>query len=69
MAKNFLFSMSSRPVLGPTVPPILLILGALSPGVKQSWREADHSPPTIAGQENVDLYIHSSIRLHVVVLN
>jgi hypothetical protein len=33
-------------------------------------READRSPPTSAeGQEYVDLYIHSPIRLHCVVLD
>jgi hypothetical protein len=44
--KNFLFSSSSRPVLGPTQPTIQWILGALSPGVKRPGREADHSPPS-----------------------
>jgi hypothetical protein len=42
--KNFLFSTSSRQVLGPTQPPIQWISGALSPKVKRSGREADHSP-------------------------
>jgi hypothetical protein len=36
----------------------------LFPGV-----EADHSPPASASQENMDLYIHSPIRLNGVVLN
>jgi hypothetical protein len=55
--KNFLFSTSSRPVLGPTQPPIPRVPGALSPGVKRPGCEADHSPPT------------NAIRLHGVVLN
>jgi hypothetical protein len=40
------------------------------PGVKRPGREVDHSPPTSAEvKKNVDLYIHSPIRLHGVVLN
>jgi hypothetical protein len=46
--KNFQFSMSSRPVLGPTQPPIQWAPGVLSPEVKLPEREADHSPPTRA---------------------
>jgi hypothetical protein len=46
--KNFLFSTSSRPALGPTQSPIQLLLGALSLGVKPPGREADHSHPTNA---------------------
>jgi hypothetical protein len=68
--KNVLFSKSSRPVLGPTQPPIQWVLGVLSPGVKRPGREADHSPPNwFRSQENVGLYIHYPIRLHGVVLN
>jgi hypothetical protein len=63
-------SMSSRPALGSTQPPIQWVPGALSPGVNRTGREADHSPPNKCGvQENMDLYIHSPIRLHGVVLN
>jgi hypothetical protein len=42
----FLFT-GSRPALGPTHSLIQLVPGALSPGVKQQGREADHSPPAI----------------------
>jgi hypothetical protein len=41
-----LSSITSRPVLGPTQPPIQWVLGTLSPGVKWPGREADHSPPS-----------------------
>jgi len=32
----------------PTNPPIQWVPGALSPGVKQPGREADHLPPSLA---------------------
>jgi hypothetical protein len=44
--KIFLLSTSSRPVLGPTLPLIQLLRGAISPGAKRPGLEADHSPPT-----------------------
>jgi hypothetical protein len=54
---------------GTTQPPIQLIPGALSLGVKRPRREADRSPPSSAEvKECVDLYLHSQIRLHGVVL-
>jgi hypothetical protein len=49
---------------GPTQPSIKWVPGDLSPGAKRQKREADHSPPP-----NVELYLHSPIRLHGVVLN
>jgi hypothetical protein len=42
--QEFPFSTMSRPVLGPTQPPIQQVLGALSPGVKRSGREAEIQP-------------------------
>jgi len=38
-----LFATASRPNLGPTQPHIQWVPGAPTPGVKRSWREADHS--------------------------
>jgi hypothetical protein len=65
-----MFSTASRPVLGPTHPPFQWVPGALSTGVKRPGPEADHSPQTNAEvKTNVDLYIHSYMRLHGVVLN
>jgi len=44
-------------------------MGALSLGVKQPERDADHSLPSSAEvKECVELYLHSPIRLHGVVL-
>jgi hypothetical protein len=55
--------------LGPNQPPIQWVPGALSLEVKRPGREADHSPPSSAEvKECVDLYLHSPIRLHGVVL-
>jgi hypothetical protein len=48
VGSRIFFPMSSGPALGRTQPPIQWVLGALSPGVKGPWREADHSPPTNA---------------------
>jgi hypothetical protein len=41
----FLFSIASRPALGPTKPPVQWALGALSSEVKQQEHEAYQSPP------------------------
>jgi hypothetical protein len=39
--------------------------GLFHPGVKRQGRKADHSRPASAEvKKNVDLYIHSPIRLH-----
>jgi hypothetical protein len=54
--KSFHFSISSRPVLGPTQPPVQWVSGALSPGVKLQRREADHSPPTSAEVKRTWIY-------------
>jgi hypothetical protein len=54
--KNFLFSMSSRWVLGPTQPAIQWVLVALSLGVKLLDREADHSSPTSAEVKKAWVY-------------
>jgi hypothetical protein len=68
-AGNFLFTTASRTALGPTHPPIQWIIGALSLGVKRPMRETDHSPPSSAEvKECMELYLHSPIRLHDVVL-
>jgi hypothetical protein len=46
------------------------VQGALSLGVKRPENEANHSPPSSAEvKECVELYFHSPIRLHGVVLS
>jgi hypothetical protein len=54
--KNFLFSTSSRPALGPTQPPIQWVPGALSSGANLQGREADQSPPASAEVKNTWIY-------------
>jgi hypothetical protein len=44
--EDFLLSVTSRPVMGPTSPPIQWVPRDFSPEVKLPGREADHSPPT-----------------------
>jgi hypothetical protein len=66
----FLFTTASKTALGPTQPPIQWVLGALSLGAKRPMREADHSPPSNAEvKEWGELYLHSPIRLHGMVLS
>jgi hypothetical protein len=64
-----LYFTASGPVLGPTQPLNQWVAGALSPGVKRLGREADHSPPSTAEVKKMELYPHSPIRLHGVMLN
>jgi hypothetical protein len=66
----FLFTTASRTALRPTQPPIQWVPEALSLGVKLPGREADHSHPSSDEvKEWVELYLHSPIRLHGVVLS
>jgi len=48
----FLFAISSRPALEPTQPPSQWVPEVLSRRVKRQEREADHSPPSSAENEN-----------------
>jgi hypothetical protein len=56
--KNFQFSISSRPALGFTQPPIKCV-----PGVRRQGREADHSPPS--SSEVKKMWIDTSTPLYV----
>jgi hypothetical protein len=49
--KHLHFSISSRPALGSTQPPIKWV-----PGVNRQGREADHSPPTSAEVKKMWIY-------------
>jgi hypothetical protein len=64
------FTTASRPALGPTQSPIQWVPGALSLGVKQPVREADHSPHLVPRSNNAWSYTSTlPIRLHGVVLS
>jgi hypothetical protein len=66
----FLFTTAFRTALGPAQFPIQWIIGAPSLGIKRPGREADHSPTSSAEiKECVELYLHSPIRFHGVVLS
>jgi hypothetical protein len=56
VGSRIFFSTSSRPALGPTQPPIQWVPKTLSPGVKRTGCEADHSPPTSAERKNTWTY-------------
>jgi hypothetical protein len=65
----FLFTIASRTALVSTQPPIQWEPGAFSLEAKRPGREAIHSPPSSAEvKECVELYLHSPIRPHEVVL-
>jgi hypothetical protein len=70
-AKNFLFSVSSRPALGPTQPPIQWVPRTLTPGVKRPGREADHSFPASAEVKKMRIYTSThrvKLYLYYVIL-
>jgi hypothetical protein len=52
MVKTFLLSTSSKPIVGPTHPPVHWVPRVLSTGVKRPGHEADHSPLSSAEIKN-----------------
>jgi hypothetical protein len=56
LGARFFSSTSSRPVLGPTQPPIQWVPGTFSPGVMPPGLEADHSSLTSAEVNNTWIY-------------
>jgi hypothetical protein len=61
--RDFIFSITSRPALGPTQPPIRWVPEAVFPGLKPQEREADHSPHLVPSLRMVELYLHSPVCL------
>jgi len=67
---TFLLATASRPTLGPNQPPFQWVPGVLTPEVKWTVREVDHSPPSSADVKNEWSYTSTSpIRPHGLVLN
>jgi hypothetical protein len=59
-----LLSITFRPALGPTQPPIQWVPGAVSMGVKHQGHEAGHSPPfsfKVKNSEAIDPLLHMSL--------
>jgi hypothetical protein len=63
----FLLSTASSLTLRPKQPPIQWVPAALSPRFKRTGHKAD--PHLVPKSRMVELYHHSPIRLHGVVLN
>jgi hypothetical protein len=57
VGKNFHFSVSSRPSLGPTQPPIQWVPGTVALEIKWSGHEADYSPATRTEVKKIWFYI------------
>jgi hypothetical protein len=70
LAGNFSLNHRVQNTSGAHSASIQWVPGALSLGVKRPGSEADYSPPSSAEvKEWVELYLHSPIRLHGVVLS
>jgi hypothetical protein len=54
--RSRIFITSSSSAVGSTQPPIQGVPGALSPGVKRTRSEADHSPPAIEKVKKIWIY-------------
>jgi hypothetical protein len=66
---KILFSITSRPSLGPTQPPIHWVPAANSSKVKRKRRGTENSPILVPRLSMVELYLHSPVRLHDMELN
>jgi hypothetical protein len=66
----FIFSTASIPALGPTQVPIQWVSRAVPPPeVTRLEHEADHSSHLLQGLRMMQLYVHSPMCFHGVVLN
>jgi hypothetical protein len=67
--KIFLLFIASRPALKPTQTPKQWVQGALSSRVKQQEVKMKSHLHIVLRSRMVELYLHSSTRLHGVMLN
>jgi hypothetical protein len=67
--KIFLFSIASRPAVGPTQPPIQWVPWALSPGGKRQGVKLTTHLHLVPRSRMVELYLHSPVCLYGIVLN
>jgi hypothetical protein len=67
--ENVYFSMSCRPALGPTQPPIQWVPRAVSSGVKRSGYEPDHSPTSVEDKKTPFYATTHPLRLYGIVFN
>jgi hypothetical protein len=65
----FLYYMTFRPALRSIQPPVQWVPVAVSPGIKQQGREADHLSPSSAEVKNVEVLRSLSVHLNGAVLN
>jgi hypothetical protein len=66
--KYFLFPTTSRPVVGPLQSPVQWVARPISSGVKRPGPEAA-THLLVSRLKMVELYLHSPICLHGIVLN
>jgi hypothetical protein len=69
VARDFHFSIVSRPALKLTQPPIQWVPLDLSLGLRWPWSEFDHSPLSNAVVKSAWICISVPIRLYGMVLN
>jgi hypothetical protein len=65
----FLSSIMSRPALEPTQPPVQWVPGAVYPGIKRQGVKLTTLLHLVPMLRMVELYLHSPIHFHGVVLN
>jgi hypothetical protein len=66
---RYIFSAASRPALGPSQPLVQWVPAVISLGIKWLGREVTSYLHLVPRSRMVELYLHSLICLHGIVLN